>query len=186
MVRTRLPGSAELNEVREAIGLRPTARADEWTIPGQAVSGAPVVSPDVMRRGGYPADRLSRRMRRLVGAITIVSGGVALIHQVLAGVLAHGWGPWGTVATLLAWPAPLIQPILAGVGALVLSAVGMVTWGWRDIRPRQDWLLLAGVIAAVLGAGPMVLMFVLTAVVCVLAAIVALVILFYFLALLMR
>jgi hypothetical protein len=125
-------------------------------------------------------------MRQLLSVVTVVSGGVALTHQVLAGALAHGGGPWGAAATLLAWPVPLIQPILAGAGALLLCAVGVMTTGWRDIGPRQDWLLLAGAIAAVLGAGPMVLVCVLTAVVCVLIVVVGLVILFYMLALLLR
>ncbi len=186
MVRTRSRGSAELNEVRDTIRLRPAGPADGWTTPGEAAPGATVPYPDVVRWGGYPADWLSRRMRQLVGAVTVVSGGVALTHQVLAGALAHSRGPWGAAATLLTWPVPLIQPILAGVGALVLCAVGVVTGGWRDIGPRQDWLLLAGAIAAVLGAGPMVLVCALTAVVCVLVVVVGLVILFYLLALLLR
>jgi hypothetical protein len=186
MVRTRSEGSTELNQVREAIGLRPAGSADGWTTPGQAVPGAPAPYPDFVRRGGYPAGWLSRRMRQLVGAVTAVSGGVALIHQVLAGALAHGGGPWGAAAALLTWPVPLIQPILAGVGALVLCAVGVVTGGWRRIGPRQGWLLLAGVMAAVLGAGPMVLVCALTVVVCVLVVVVGLVILFYLLALLLR
>jgi hypothetical protein len=186
MVRTRSQWSPELNEVRETIGLQPAGHADGWTTPGQAAPGASVPYPDVVRRGGYAADRLSRRMRQLLGALTAVSGGVALTHQVLAGALAPGGGLWGAAATLLAWPIPLVQPVLAGIGALVLCAVGVVTGGWRVIGPRQDWLLLAGAIAAVLGAGPMVLVCALTAAVCVLVAVAGLVILFYLLALLLR
>jgi hypothetical protein len=125
-------------------------------------------------------------MRQLLGAVTALCGGVALTHQVVASALAHGGGAWGAAATLLAWPLPLLQPILAGVGASVLCAVGVVTGGWRDIGPRQGWLLLAGAIAAVLGAGPMVLVCALTAVVCVLVVVLGLVILFYLLALLLR
>jgi hypothetical protein len=186
MVRTRSQGSPELNEVRETIGLRPAGPADGWTTQGQASPRDPVPYPGLVRRGGYPAGRLSRRMRQLAGAVTVVSGGVAVTHQVLAGALAHGGGPWGAAAALLAWPVPLVQPILAGVGALVLCAVGVMTGGWRDIGPRQDWLLLAGAIAAVMGAGPMVLVCALTAVVCVLVVVVGLVLLFYLLALLLR
>jgi hypothetical protein len=127
-------------------------------------------------------------MRRLVGVVSAVSGGVALTHQVLAGVLAgaHGAGPWGAAATLLAWPAPLVQPVLAGIGALVLCAVGVVTRGWRDIGLGQTWLLVTGTIAAVLGAGPMVLVCVLTAIAFVLAVIIGLVIVFYIIARLLR
>jgi hypothetical protein len=186
MVRTRSQGSTELNEVRETIGLRPAGPAAGWTTPDEAVPGASVPYPDVVRLRGYPVGRLSRRMRQLVGVVTVVSGGVAITHQVLADVLAHGWGPWGAAATLLAWPVPLIQPILAGVGALVLCAVGVMTGGWREIEPGQDWLLLAGAVAALLGTGPMVLVCVLTAVACVLVAVVGFVILFYLIGLLLR
>ena len=117
-----------------------------------------------------------------------MSGGVALSHQVLASALAgaHGEGPWGAAAALLAWPVPLLQPVLAGAGALVLCAVGVLTAGWRRIGPRQGWLLAGGGMAAVLGAGPMVVVCAVTAVVCVLAVIFGLVILFYLLALLLR
>jgi hypothetical protein len=186
MVRTRSQRSPELNDVRETIGLQPAGPADGWTTPGQAMPGTYVPYPDIVRRGGYPVGRLSRRMRQLIAALTAMSGGVALTHQVLAGALAHGGGLWDAAATLMAWPVPLVQPILAGIGALVLCAVGVVTGGWRDIEPRQDWLLLAGAIAAVLGAGPMVLVCALTAVACVLIVVTGLVILFYLLALLLR
>jgi hypothetical protein len=186
MVRTRSQGSPELNEVRETIGLRPAGPADGWTPLGETTPGAWVPYPDVVRPGGYPTGWLSRRMRQLLGAVTVVSGGAALTHQVLAGVLARGRVPWDAAAALLAWPVPLIQPILAGVGALVLCAVGVMTGGWRHIEPRQNWLLLAGAIAAVLGAGPMVLVCALTAVVCVLVVVFGFVILLYLLALLLR
>ncbi len=186
MVRTRSQGSPELNAVRETIGLYPAGPADRWTTLGQAAPGASVPYPDVVRRGGFAAGRLSRRVRQLLGALTAVSGGVALTHQMLAGALAHGGGLWGAAAALLAWPVPLLQPILACIGALVLCAVGVVTGGWGHTGPRQDWLLLAGAIAAVVGAGPMVLVCALTAVVCVLVVVAGLVILFYLLALLLR
>jgi hypothetical protein len=185
MARTRSQGSAELNEVREAIGLQPAGPADEWPAPGQAAPGATVPHPEFVRRGGYPAIWLGRRTRQLTGALTAVSGAVALTHQMMAGALAHGWGPWGAATALLAWPVPLLQPILAGVGALVLCAVGIVTGGWHQAGPRQAWLLLAGAIAAVLGAGPLVLICALTAVACVLIVVAGLAILSCLLALLL-
>jgi hypothetical protein len=178
MVRMRPQGSPELDEVRETIGLRPAGPVEGWTAPGEAAPGASAPYSDVVRRG--------HRGRQLLGVVTVVSGGVALTHQVLAGAVAHGWGPLGAAATLLAWPAPLVQPILAGVGALVLCVVGIMPAGWRHIEPRQDWLLLAGAIAAVLGAAPMVLVCALIAVVCVLVVVVGLVILLFLLALLLR
>ena len=127
-------------------------------------------------------------MRQLVAIVTAVSGAVALTHQVLTGAFegAHGAGPWGAAATLLAWPAPLAQPILAGVGAVVLCAIGALTGGWHHMRPRQHWLLPGASVAAVLGATPMVLVCAITAAVCVLAIAIGLVILFYLLAQLLR
>jgi hypothetical protein len=108
--------------------------------------------------------------------------------EAMAGALAgaHGAGPWGAAAALLAWPVPLLQPVLAGAGALVLCAVGVLTGGWRRIGTRQGWLLAGAAIAAVLGAMPMVVVCAVTAVVCVLAVIFGLAITFYLLALLLR
>lgn len=189
MRRTHLQqGSAELDEVREAIGLRPAGPAVGGPDGGEPAPRAPGSGPGVGRLVSYQADSLSGRVRRLVGTVTAVSAGVALTHQVLAGALAsaHGAGPWGAGAALMAWPVPLIQPILAGAGALVLSAVGMLTGGWRQLTPRQNGLLVAGAIAAVLGAWPMVLVCGLTAVMGLLALAVGLVIARCLLALLVR
>jgi hypothetical protein len=186
VVRRRSPGSAELNEVRETIGLRPAGPADEWTPPGQAVPGASAPYPDVVREGEYPAGRLGRRRRQLLGTLAVVSGGVALTHQVLAGVLAHGWGPLAAAAMVLGWPVPLMQPVLAGVGALILCVVGVRTRGWRHSEPRQDWLLLAGAVAALAGTVPMVVVCALIAIVCVLGVMAGLVISLFLLALLLR
>ena len=183
----RLQRSPELDEVREAIGLRSAGRANRLETIGQPVPGTSVPPSDVMM-GRYTALSLSRGMRRFVGVVIAVAGGVALTHQLLVGALAgaHGAGAWGAAATLLAWPAPLMQPILAGLGTLVLCAVGVVTRGWRDIGLGQAWLAMAGTIAAVLGAGPMVLVCVLTAIVFVLAVTIGLVIVFYILARILR
>lgn len=169
-------GSAELDEVREAIGLRPAGPAVNW--PG----------PDTAGWGRYPTTSLSSKVRRVLAAVTAVSGGVALTHQMLAGVLAsaHGVGPWGAAATLLAWPVPLLQPVLAGAGALVLSVVGMLTGGWRLLRSRQNGLVAVGAMAAVLGGGPMVLICGLTMVLGVLALAVGLIIACCLLVLLVR
>jgi hypothetical protein len=177
VARMRPQGSAELNEVREAIGLHSAVPADQVPTP-----------VDVVRLGGHPADSLGRGMRRLMGVVSALAGGVALTHQTLVGALAgaHGTGLWGAAATLLGWPAPLTQPIFAGVGALVLCAVGVVTRGWRDVGPGRAWLAVAGSIATILGAGPMVLVCVLTAIAFVLAVIICLVIVFYVLARLLR
>ena len=94
--RTHLQqGSAELDEVREAIGLRPAAPAANWPDPGEPASGTATPSLDTAGWERYPADSLSGRVRRVLAALTIVSAGVALTHQMLAGALAsaHGAGP---------------------------------------------------------------------------------------------
>jgi hypothetical protein len=181
-------GSAELDEVRNAIGLRPAAPATNWPDPGEPMSWAATPSPDIARWDTYPADSLSGRVRQVLAALTIVAAGVALTHQMLAGALAsaHGAGLRGAAAALLACPVPLIQPILAGAGALVLSVVGMLTGRWRHPGSRQNGLVVAGAMAAVLGAGPMVLVCGLTVVVGVLALAVGLVIARCLLALLGR
>ena len=183
MVRTNRQGSPELDEVREAIGIRPPRTVARLSTPGQSMPWASIPPSDLVRREAYPTGSLSSRTRRLAYVVTVAAAGVALTHQVLAGALAsaHGAGPWGAATALLAWPIPLAQPSLAGAGALVLSVVGMATGGWRRIEPRQGWLLAGGAMAAVLGAGPMVLICVLTAVICVLVMIVVLVIIFYIL-----
>ena len=161
MMRQTYPqqGSVELDEVREAIGLRAARPAARWQAPGEPAPGAPAPGPDATRSGTDPAGSLSGRVRRVLAAITTVSAGVALTHQMLASALAsvHGAGLWGAAAVLLAWPVPLMQPVLAGAGALVLSGAGLLTGGWRHLGARQSRLVVAGAIAAVLGAGPMVL-----------------------------
>jgi hypothetical protein len=188
MVRTRLQRSAELDEVREVIGLRPSGPTVRLTTSAQSVRHASMLHSNFVSREGYPVGSLSVRMRQLAGMIAAVSGGVASTHQVLAGALAgaHGAGPWGAAATLLAWPVTLAQPVLAGVGAFVLCAVGALTGGWRHLSPRQNWLLLGASTSAILGDAPMVLVCAITAAVCVLAVVIGLVILSYLLAQLLR
>src|SRR5579859_2397698 len=159
MVRMRLQESAVLDEVREAAGLRTEEPAVSWPTPGQPVPGIHVLRPDVAGRGGSPAGSPGDRMRRLACGLIAVSGGVAAGHQALAGAFAgaHGAGPFGAAAALLAWPLPLLQPVLAGAGAVVLSALGVLTGGWRRLGPRQGWLLAGAAVAAILGAAPLVL-----------------------------
>ncbi len=188
MVRMPLRGSAVLDEVREAIGLRPGGPAVSWPTPGQPEPGTPVSHSDIVWREGAPGGSLSRGMRPIAGVLTAVSSGVALSHQVLAGALAgaHDVGLFRAAAAFLAWPVPLLQPVLAGAGTVLLCAVGVITGGWRRLGPRQAWLLAGAAVAAALGAGPMVLVCALIAVVCVLAVLAGLAILFCLLALLSR
>ena len=108
---------------------------------------------------GDPVE-LSRGTRRALAIVTALAGGVALTHHLLTSALevAHGTGLMGAVCALLTWPLPLTQPALAGVSALALSVIGMQTEGWRQVTPRQRWHLTGFTIAAVLGAGPMILL----------------------------
>ena len=109
--------------------------------------------------GSDPVDAFNRGTRRVLTTITVLAGGVALTHQLLTNALAatHKAGPLGAAHALLTWPLPLTQPILAGVSAVVLGVIGMQTGGWRQVTPRQGWYLSGFTVAAVLGAGPMIL-----------------------------
>ena len=66
---------------------------------------------------------------------------------------------------MLTWPLPMTQPILAGVATFVLLGIAVQTNGWRQVTARQNRLVLGFAIAAILGAGPMVLFCALTVVV---------------------
>ena len=66
---------------------------------------------------------------------------------------------------MLTWPLPMTQPILAGVAAFVLLGIAVQTNGWRHVTAQQGRLLLGFAIAAILGAGPMVLFCLLTVVI---------------------
>jgi hypothetical protein len=86
---------------------------------------------------------------------------------------------------VLVWPIPLSQPVLAGIGGFVLAIVGVQSGGWRQVTRRQAWYLLAAAVAAILGAGPMVLVCVLTIVALALAIMIGLMIFFGLLVLLL-
>jgi hypothetical protein len=144
--------------------------------PRRDVRGSAVTAPKA--RDGVEA--LQYGTRRALGIATVVAGGVALTHQPLADALAasHGAGVPGAAHAVLLWPAPLVQPVLAGLGAFALLIIGMNSHGWRQITPRQRWCLLAFTAAAILGAAPMALLCVLAVVVIALAIMVGLLIFF--------
>jgi hypothetical protein len=114
--------------------------------------------PAVTVPGAEPVEALHYRTRQTLGAATVLASVVALTHQPVAGALAvsRGAGVLSAAYAVLMWPAPLTQPVLAGVGAFVLSLIGVQSRGWRQVTRRQCWYLLAATEAAVLGAGPMV------------------------------
>ena len=124
--------------------------------------------------------------RRALWIVAVVAGSVALAHQPLVGLLAatHGHGVPGVAYDVLAWPVPLAQPVLAGVGAFAVSLVGVQSRGWQQVTRRQYRCLLPCTTVAILGAGPMILVCVVTAAVVALAVVIGLIIFFCLLVLL--
>jgi hypothetical protein len=116
---------------------------------------------------GDPAGALGKGMRRFLAITIAVSGIVALTHQSLTATLAsaHRDSALKAAHAMLTWPLPMTQPILAGVAAFVLVGIAVQTNGWRQVSAQQRGLLLGFAVAAVLGAGPMVLFCVLTVVI---------------------
>jgi hypothetical protein len=78
----------------------------------------------------------------------------------------------------------MTQPILAGTAAFVLIAIGIQAHGWRQVTRRQCWYLVGFTVAAIMGAGPMVLLLALTLAVIALAIGIGLVVFLCLLALL--
>jgi hypothetical protein len=161
--------SAGLDPMRRWLGGR--SRSSPGGIPSSAVTAS---TP------GDTVEALEHRTRRALGVVTVLAGGAALTQHALAGALAasHGTGVLGAAHAVLTWPTPLAQPVLAGVGAFVLSMIGIQSRGWRHITRRQYWYLSASAVVAVLGAAPMVLVCVLTVVAVALAVMVGLMIFF--------
>jgi hypothetical protein len=94
-----------------------------------------------------------------LGIITTVAGIVAITHQSLTAALAspHRDSALKAAHAMLTWPLPMTQQVLAGVATFVLLGIAVQTNGWRQVTARQSRLLLGFAIAAILGAGPMVL-----------------------------
>jgi hypothetical protein len=103
--------------------------------------------------------------------IIAVSGIAAVTHQSLTASLgsAHRDSALKAAHAMLAWPLPMTQPILAGVAAFVLLGLAVQTNGWQRVTAPQGRILLGFAVAAVLGAGPMVLFCALTVAIFVLA-----------------
>lgn len=116
---------------------------------------------------GEPADGLDKSTRWILGIITAVAAIVALTHESLTAALASAHRDRALMAAhaLLSWPLPMTQPILAGIAAFVLLGIAMQTNGWRQVTARQGRLLLGFAVAAIIGAGPMVLFCLLTVVI---------------------
>ncbi|MDA8322462.1 MAG: hypothetical protein M0030_22000 [Actinomycetota bacterium] len=114
---------------------------------------------DVARAGRYPADDLSGRARWFVAGTAVVAAVVAVTHGLLAGWLLHGAGwPWTLARAVVDWPSPVAQQVLAMAAAVALAALAGATRGYRRIDRNLSWPLRAAMIAAALGAGPMMLL----------------------------
>lgn len=154
-----------LDEVRERIGLRPESPVQVTRTVGR--SGAtPVGLADVSRAGRFRADEVSRRTRMFIGGAGVGAAMVAITHGLLAGALARDHaGPWNAARAMISWPSPVAQQVLAAVAALALLVIALPTDGYKHVSRRLSWPLLTATIAAVLGAGPMILVCAVTAVV---------------------
>ncbi len=115
--------------------------------------------------GDFPG-ALHPTTRRFLWIITAVAGIVALAHHSLTAALAstHRDSALKAAHAVLTWPLPMTQPILAGAAAFVLLGLALQTNGWQRVTASQGRLLLGFTVAAVLGAGPMVLFCALTVV----------------------
>lgn len=114
-----------------------------------------------------PADAFDKRTRQFLWIIIAVAGIVALTQESLTAALASANRDSALKAAhaMLTWPLPMTQPILAGIAAFLLLGIAVQTNGWRQVTARQNRLVLGFAIAAIVGAGPMVLFCVLTVVV---------------------
>jgi hypothetical protein len=136
--------------------------------------------------GDDAVETLHYGTRRALWVVAVVAGSVALLHQPFADAVAasHDRGVLGTAHDVLMWPVPLAQPVLAGVGAFVLTLVGVQSGGWRRVTRRQYSWLLPCTTAAILGAGPTVLVCMVTVAVIALAVMIGLLIFLFLLVLL--
>lgn len=136
---------------------------------------------------GHLPEALDSGTRRFLWIVAVVSGIVAATHQSLTAALAsaHRDSALKVAHAMLTWPLPMTQPILAGVAAFVLLGLALQTNGWRQVTTRQSWLLLGFAVAAILGAGPMVLFCAVTVVIFVMIVTLGLTVFFILLLLLL-
>ena len=122
------------------------------------------LGPEQGTTPGDPGKAPDRTTRRLLWILIAVAGAVALTHESLTVALAnaHRDSALQAAHTMLTWPLPMTQPILAGVGAFGLLGMAVPTNAWRQVTARQSRLLLGFAIAAILGAAPEVFFVLLT------------------------
>jgi len=140
----------------------------------------------LVHEGEQAVESLHYRTRLALWLVAVVAGSAALLHQPVADALAasHDHGVLGAAHHVLMWPLPLAQPALAGVGAVVLVLLGVQSRGWQRVTRQQYSWLLPCTTAAVLGAGPTVLVCVVSVVVIAFAVAIGLLIIFFLLVLL--
>ncbi len=166
-----------LDEVRERAGLRSASPAPTNRGVAGTRRSASVRLGVVAQAGRYPTEELSTRTRLFIGGAAAAAAIVAVTHGLLADAVASDHaGVWNVARALVSWPAPVAQQVLAAVAAVTLLVIAMVTKGYGRLSPAQSWPLLAITIAAVLGAGPMVLVCAVTAAVCALIVMLAIVV----------
>lgn len=148
-----------LDEVRERAGLRPSRPAAAASLAGGGwpAGGASIRLSDVAR-AGRRSEELGRRTRWLAAGAAGAAAVVATGHGLIAGWLAHaGGGPWSVARALTSWPSPVAQQVLAIAAAITLAGLAIATGGFRRVSRELSWPLFAAVVAALLGAGPVLL-----------------------------
>jgi hypothetical protein len=155
-----------LDEVRERSGLRSVSPEPTNQRSAGTQTSASIRLGDVAQAGRYPAEELSTRTRLFIGGAAAAAGIVALTHGLLADALASDHaGAWNVARALVSWPFPVAQQVVAAIAAVTLLVIALSTEGYDHVSPGKSWPLLAATIAAVLGAGPTVLVCAVTAVV---------------------
>lgn len=155
-----------LDAVRAEIGLRPADPASQRLGRSVRTAGAPPSLSAIARAGRYSVEALSTRSRLFVSGTAVLATAVALTHQLLAGAMADAYsGPWSAARAVLVWPWPLTQTIVSAVGAGTLVVIALMTDGYLRVSREMSWPLLIATAVAILGAGPMLLVCAITAVV---------------------
>jgi hypothetical protein len=131
-----------LDEVRERIGLWPSER--ERTARAES--------------GRCLSQELSSRTRWSLAGTAVAAAVVAITHGfVVAGLADAISGPWSVARTVVSWPSPPAQQVLAAVAGVTLVTIAMATEGHKRVSRRLSWPLRAATVAAILGAGPLAL-----------------------------
>lgn len=112
----------------------------------------------VAAAGGRRAERLDDDLRLCLVGVIAVGALVAALHHVLLGAVLSGGSWWEQTATgLLSFPHPVVQPLLAGLGASGVVLIGLMTAGFTAARPGHVKALIGLSGTTTLGGLPAVL-----------------------------